>query len=153
MDTHELPRLRLIAEDHEDLLLLSAHLQDSLMPLHSMRFHEKEGTFSSLCNRFCWEHDGKHYFEEQPLFHRVHTGLSFKHVTSVQHKGFDRDSMHHRHLNLLAIKAEEDTNSFKIHLLFSGESEIKLNVDKLYCHMGDLHHPWPTAKKPKHFDE
>lgn len=151
MDTHQLPRLRLYAEDREDLLVLSSHLQDSLIPTHSMRFSEEEGTFSGLCHRFCWEHDGKHFFGEEPLYHRVHTGLAFRHVQSVQHKGFKRE--YPAHLNLLALKTTEDDQGLQIHLLFSGESEIKLCVDKLYCHMGDLHHPWPAIQKPRHFEE
>ena len=153
MDTHELPKLRLIAEDMKDLLLFSAHLQDSLLPMHSMRFIEDEGTFSSLCNRFCWEHDGKHFFEDVPLYHRVHSGLCFKHVKSVQHKGFERNSPYYTHLNLLTIHTKDEKDGLGIHLLFSGESEIKLCVEKLYGHIGDLHQPWPTAKKPQHFED
>ena len=151
MDTHQLPRLRLYAEDKEDMIVLSAHLQDSLIPMHSMRFVEEEGTFSGLCHRFCWEHEDKYFHEGATLHHRVHTGLAFRHVESVHHKGFSKGQG--GHLSLLSLRALEEDDGLKIHLIFSGESEIKLNVKKFHCHMGDIHHPWPAVQRPRHFEE
>lgn len=149
MDTHSLPLLKIAAVDQEDLSIVSAHVQDALIPLHSMYFNEHEGTFSGLCNRFCWEHEN-HHFEGEPLFHRVHSGLSFQGVQTVHHRGFDPHK-EAKTLNLLTVKAENGTKgNTHIHLIFSGESEIRLNVKAIQCHLGDLHHPWPTQKKPTH---
>jgi hypothetical protein len=151
-DTHTLPPLRLYAEDHEDLSILSAHLQDALLSMESMLYHEEERMFSSLCHRFCMEHAGKYYDERgEELHHRVHTGLAFHHVQSVHYKGFDRASPDYRHLNLLALQPRQDENGLKIHLLFAGESEIRLCVDKLYAHIKDLAPPYPAISgAPNH---
>jgi hypothetical protein len=138
------------AEDGDDLLILSAHVQDALLPSHSLRFYQEDGIFSGLCHRFCWEHEDKYFFEDAPLSHRVHSGLSFHHVKSVHYRGFTPGHPHYTHLNLLTLQHKQDENDIKIHLLFSGESEIQLCVEKLLCHVSDLHHPWPATQKPMH---
>ena len=149
MDTHILPFLKVAAVDSEDLNILSAHLQDAIIPLHSMHYNEDTGTFSGLCNRFCWEHDD-HYFEGKQLFHRVHSGLTFHGVSEVHHRGFDPHG-DERTLNLLTVKTQAGHNgTTHIHLVFSGQSEIRLSVNSIKCLLGDLHHPWPTEKKPSH---
>jgi hypothetical protein len=148
MDTLHLPRLKLRADDLHDLQIFSTYLQDSLVPLHSMNFNQQSNCFSSLANRFCWEHEG-HLYENEPLYHRVHSGIMFSGVKKIFYKGFDHKG-ETRSLNLLAIQAEIGSNDNTIHLLFSGESEIRLHVDTIKCHLGDLHHPWPTKAKPSH---
>lgn len=149
MDTHALNPLKIMAFDHDDLHILAAHIQDAVIPLHSLLYDPENATFSALCNRFCWEHHDQHFFEEDPLFHRVHSGLCFRHVKSVKHKGFQRHKDSHP-LNLLTLHAEDKGGYANVHLLFSGHSEILLEVDKIHCNLGDLHHPWPTKKKPHH---
>jgi len=149
MDTHSLPQLKIAAADTEDLDILAAHVQDSLIPLHSMHFNKTEGTFSSLCNRFCWEHGDQHFFEDKPLHHRVHSGLTFKGVEEVHHRGFNPKT-DTRTLNLLTVKANPHPKGTDIHLIFSGKSEIRLKTKSIDCRLGDLHHPWPTHKKPEH---
>ncbi len=146
-----LPRLKIKAEDTEDLHILSAHLQDALVPLHSLHFDPEQQTFSGLCHRFCWEHDG-HFFQNKALYHRVHAGLTFRHVRSVHHKGFHR-SLEKHPLNLLTIQSNEKGRYAHVHLIFSGQSEIRLEVASLLCHLGDLHHPWPTHNQPSHEGE
>lgn len=150
-DTHHLTSLRLYAEDHEDLSILSAHLQDALIPMESILYQEEDQTFSSLCHRFCIEHAEKYMDENGDfLHHRVHTGLAFHHVSAVHYRGFDRASTDYRHLNLLALQPREDEHGLNIHLLFAGESEIRLCVHKLYAHMKDLAPPYPAISKPAH---
>ncbi len=47
--------LKLRAEDAEDLRIISAVLQDSLIPLAEMQFLSDEGRFVMIANRFRWE--------------------------------------------------------------------------------------------------
>ncbi len=140
--------LRLLARDLEDLTILSTHLQDALLPLTSMVYEPKNATFTMLANRFCWEHPPVDH-EGEPMYHRVHSALSFKNVGTVHHRGFQcKGNM--RTLNLLAVQA---TPSHAIHLICSGDNEIKIETKDIHCHLGDLHHPWPTRKKPTHLYE
>ena len=140
--------LRLLARDLEDLTILSTHLQDALLPLTSMVYDSKNATFTMLANRFCWEHPAIDH-EGEPMYHRVHSSLCFKNVEKINHRGFQRKGKT-RIVNLLALQA---TPSHAIHLICSGDNEIRIETKDIHCHLGDLHHPWPTRKKPTHLYE
>lgn len=140
--------LRLLANDHEDLTIIAAHLQDALLPLVSMVYEPKNSTFTLLANRFCWEYPAIEH-EGTPMYHRVHSGLCFRNVEKVHHRGFHRKG-NTRILNLLTLQA---TKGDSINLICSEGHEIRLKTNDLHCHLGDLHHPWPTRKKPTHLYE
>lgn len=140
--------LWLLAHDEEDLTILAAHLQDALLPLASMVYEPKNATFTLLANRFCWERPPLDH-EGGPLYHRVHSGLCFRNVDKVRHRGFERKGAT-RILNLLTVKAQKTD---AIHLVCSGNNEIRIETKNLHCHLGDLHQPWPTRKKPTHVYE
>ena len=140
--------LKLLAKDLEDLHIMAAHLQDSLMPVTSMVFEPKERRFRVLANRFCWEHPVIEH-EGAPLYHRIHTGLSFQNVDAVHHKGFARQG-EKRLLNFLTMHGQ---NEGAIHLIFSKGHEICLKTSELHVMFGDLKEPWPTRLKPTHIHE
>jgi hypothetical protein len=149
MDPSTFKPLRLLAKDLEDLQILVAHLQDALMPLTTMVYDRSSKTFTLLANRHCWEHPPQVH-EGQDLHHRVHSGVCFREVQGVHHKGFH----HHgpvRQLNFLTAlhKAQENY----LHLVFSAGHEIRLAIDKIHCHLGDIDYPWPTRNKPMHIHE
>lgn len=135
-------RLKLRAEDAEDLAVLSAVLQDALLPIGEMVFLPEEQRFVLVANRFCWEcaaGTGSTGFE------RILTGVTFDAVSAVKVKGFspnDRD----RILEVLAIVAEPGA----IRIDFSGDDCIRLEVDRIVCHLEDLGEPWPTPWRPQH---
>lgn len=143
--------LRLLAKDLEEIQIISAHLQDGLLPLTSINFDRGAKTFTSLINRFCWEHVDAHPNEER--YYRVHSGLSFSNVLDMHQRGFD-----HKHpdriLNLLMITIEKHKNSHDtVHLLFSGDREIRLETQSVHCQLGDIDSPWPTNRRPMHLHE
>jgi Protein of unknown function (DUF2948) len=146
MDTHELKPLKLIAKDLEDLQILAAHLQDSILPFMSMQYDPETKTFRALANRFCWEH-GEMDAEGTPLYHRVHSGLEIHNVNRVLQKGFNRDNQDY---TLLTMHGEPEG---AIHLVFSGGSEVRLETEDIHLRLGDVQHPWPTRKKPKHIHD
>lgn len=148
MDTLDLKRLKMIAQDLEDLQIMSAHLQDAIVHLSSMSYDSETKTFRLLANRFCWEH-GEMTHEDEPLYHRVHSGLEVHHVKRVLHKGIDMKGEKRAH-NLLAIH-NDDPNA--IHVVFSDGGELRLEVEDVKLHLGDVQHPWPTRKKPTHIHE
>lgn len=164
-DSHYLPPLKLIAKDHEDLFIVSSHLQDAFLPLHGMILDMKNRTFSMLCHRFCWEHQ-EHTFDNTPIYHRVSTGLTFHTIQSVHHNGLHEDLfhphddydalkdptlLHHYYpLNLLTLHSESFHHHTLVRLLFSGGKVLKLMVDDIHCTLGDLSPPWPTYHKPSH---
>lgn len=140
--------LRLLAKDEEDLNIVSAHLQDALLPLASMVFEPKKGKFTILANRFCWEHPSLDH-EGKPMYHRVHSGIAFSNVETVHYRGFHRKKSPEI-LNLLALQSNKGE---AIHLICSRDHEIRIKTKDLHCHLGDIHHPWPTRNKPTHLHE
>jgi Protein of unknown function (DUF2948) len=149
-------KLKLRAEDEEDVQVLSACLQDALVAVGDMKFLKEERRFVLVANRFCWEDESLDTFpmtdgdtDEESIHERVHCGVRFENVTGVKVRGVDpRDSG--RILELLAITSEGASDHADVRLIFSGDAEILLRSERLLCLMEDLDEHWPTAFRPKH---
>ena len=163
-------RLKLRARDPEDLGVISACLQDALVPLADMVFQKVEKRFILVANRFMWERapeegqekalaaamegesepsDGDARFEDAegpgPPYSRVNAGLTFDKVRQVRFRGFDarkKDEI----LSLLDLEAQPGA----VILNFSGGAAIRLEVSEILCHLEDLGEPWPTRWRPRH---
>ena len=134
--------LKLRAEDEEDLAVISAILQDALVAVGEMVWLPEEKRFVFVANRFRWEPPTSGSRKD---FERRMSGLRVDGVTAVQRRGFSpRDG--ERLLVLLAIRAEPGA----LYLDFAGGSSIRLDVERILCHLDDLGDPWPTRWKPKH---
>jgi hypothetical protein len=156
-------KLKLRAEDEEDIQVISACLQDALVAVGDMTFLKDEHRFVLVGNRFCWEDVSSDAIpdiadpeadedlpedEEAEKGFRVHCGLCFETVTGVKVRGFDpRDAS--RILELLALTTESDDGP-AIRLIFAGDAEILLRTERIECRMEDLDEHWPTAFRPKH---
>lgn len=141
-------KIKMRALDENCLNHMAEQLRDGLCPMITM-VHE-HNTFTILINRFCWNHEDTHKGED--LYYRSHVGLLFRHVKTVQRKGFDQHSAD-RILNLLHIHVEKDTKRQWIHLIFSKGYEIRVEIEKFEVYLSDLHDPWPTRSKPAHIHE
>ena len=149
-------RLKLRAEDEEDVHVVSACLQDALVPVADMKFLEEDRRFVLVANRFCWEDaaedlapmdDGE--IEEENLYQRVHCGIRFEQVTGVKVRGFDpRDNG--VILELLTIAVETIAAGVEIRLIFAGDADVLLMTERLLCMIEDLDDHWPTAFRPGH---
>jgi hypothetical protein len=134
--------LKLRAEDEEDLAVISAILQDALVAVGEMTWLTEEKRFVLVANRFRWEPPSAGRRQD---FERCMSGLRIDGVKAVQRRGFTpRDS--ERLLVLLAIRAEPGT----LYLDFAGGSSIRLEVERILCHLDDLGEPWPTRWRPRH---
>jgi len=134
--------LKLRAEDEEDLSVLSAILQDALVPVGEMAYLPEEQRFVLVANRFKWE---PKQGETRPDFERTLTGLRVDGVTGVKRRGFSHADPE-RLLALLAIRREETA----IRLDFADGVSVRLETAAILCHLDDLGEPWPTRWKPSH---
>jgi hypothetical protein len=135
-------KLKLRAEDEDDLAIISAVLQDALVPVAEMVFLPDEQRFVLVANRFMWERkpvDKKGHCE------RTLTGIAFDGVTAVQVRGFER-SDGDRILEVLAVRAVPGGIIFE----FSGADAMRLEVGGILCHLEDIGEPWPTPWRPRH---
>ena len=133
-------RLRLFAETLDDLSVISALVQDALVPLGDMAYLPEEQSFMMALNRFRWEAEEKSGMRE-----RVHAGLRFDAVKQVRYRGIDR-RQRGKMLSLLTIAYDQGVST----LHFSGDGMIRLEADRLRCGLEDFGEPWPTRSTPNH---
>src|SRR5487761_1422293 len=128
-------RLRLKAEDDEDLAVISAVLQDAMVLVGDMVYEAEDRRFVLVANR------ARHG-------ERVMAGLRIDGVTAVKRREFDpRDA--ERLLVLLAVRSAPGA----IYLDFAGGASIRLESGGILCHLDDFGEPWPTRFRPRHPDE
>ena len=138
------PLLRLVALDEDDLAILSANLQDALIPVPEIAYLPREKRFALAGKRFDWVKAAAGGCE------RCAVGLHFERVLSVARIGFAQDE-HDRVLNLLAVAfTPADAPAGHVTLTFSGGAAIRLQVECLEVGMADLGERWPCTKQPAH---
>jgi Protein of unknown function (DUF2948) len=138
------PGLKLRAEDADDLAVISACLQDAIVPVRDLAYDPDEREFLLVANRFRWE-NGAGRAPRDPGFERTLCGLAFRDVASVTYRGFRRSEAD-RLMPLLAIRAEGNA----VLLEFSGGAMIRLEVARILAHATDFGEPWPTRWLPRH---
>ncbi len=143
--------IRLRAEDGEDLRIVSACLQDAILPIGDMGFLPDEKRFVMVVNRFRWESadrprpgptaDDDHLMP----FERVHCGVCVEGVSGVRLRGIDvRDRA--QILELLSLEMVEGG----IALHFAGGGCVRLDGAPWRLRLEDMGEPWPTDRKPSH---
>lgn len=154
--------LKLRAVDADDIAVMSACLQDALVPVHDMRFLAGEESFVLVANRFCWEKLPPELLDpseagavaegEEGGFERVHSALSIEHVRRVQTRGFSpsEPADTERLMEVLALTAEDGNGHPALTLLFAGGAAVRLDVEKIEVILQDVGEPWPTMWRPAH---
>jgi hypothetical protein len=140
--------LKLRAEDADDLAVISACLQDALVPVRDLAFIPEDHNFLLVANRFRWERALRPQRGESG-YQRTLCGVAFSEIAGVSYVGFRR-SEEDRILSLLAIRPVLDAGRETIQLTFSGGAEIRLEVARVLCLATDLGEPWPTQWQPRH---
>ena len=142
----EVDPIKLRASDEEDLAVISAILQDSVIAMDEMTFLKEECRFAFVANRFRWEDANRDKpLEGDIIYERVNCGICFDTVTAVRHNGLNQ-AKKAQIISLLSIVAKEEF----IDLAFSAGITVRLQVKKILCHMQDLDEPWPTQRRPSH---
>ena len=135
-------KLKLSALDADDLGVISAAIQDSLVAVRDCAHFAGEKRFVLLLNRFRWEGDST----VETNYSRIHSALVFNQVNAVHHHRIPLQQPD-RVLALLSVEQEND-GSLMLH--FAAERTIRLEIGRLACHLGDVGEPWPTPWKPAH---
>ncbi|HEY7798402.1 MAG TPA: DUF2948 family protein [Hyphomonadaceae bacterium] len=137
--------LRLLAEDSEELGIVAAAVQDSLVKPEDIKFNKKARTFGLEINRFQWERAGK-----RPPFFRSRAVLAFAGVETVRSRGVSRDiDAVHDLLDIRFDPAAEPPGG-TLTLTFAGKTQIQLAVECIDVTLMDTGTAWPTPRKPDH---
>lgn len=134
-------RLRLRAEDADDLAVISACLQDAVTSREQMRWQPKERRFAMLLNRYRWERQGGE---------RIRAGLHFEGVEKVVTRDFDGVGPG-QVLSLLAIASSaRDEGRARITLVFAGGPLVRLETECIDASLDDIGEGWTTPRHPDH---
>ena len=141
--------LKLIARTIEDLRVISAHLQDSIVKTSDIANLKKNRIFLMQLNRFMWEDVEKGVFRKNK---RIRTVLKFENILKVASKNVDQKK-NDRFLDFLAIETiKMPDKNYEMNLIFSGDTVLKLIAEAIEVTLDDQGSPWESKNKPEHKD-
>lgn len=143
--------LRLVAQDAEDLKVLSSLVQDAVLPVTELKYDAKRRRFAALLNRFRWE-DRAEAERVGRAYERVRSVLVVEDVRKVQSFGFDRSDKD-LVLSVLSISFEPgEDGTGRLTLVLAGDGAIALDVEALEVRLDDVTRPYraPSGKVPRH---
>ncbi len=138
--------LKLLALNDDDLKVLSAHLQDSVVLVKDMIFLKKSRTFLMMVNRFMWEDIELGIFRENK---RIRCAVKFENVLEVKSRNISQKKKD-KILELLSLDSEEKNNKKELLITFAGNNEIILIVEEINILLDDVGLPWKVKHVPKH---
>jgi len=133
--------LRLLAEDDQDLAIISAALQDAILRPADIVWEKGARRLTIELSRFCWECGGTW----------VRAAMQFGDVLAVKSRGLPR--LPDTPLELLAIHfIEDEAPSGKVILMFAGGGDLRVDVECLDAVVADLSERWQARVTPTHLD-
>jgi len=147
MSTDEKNGLRLMAKNQDDLKVISAYLQDSIVIVRDIVFLKKNMTFVMILNRFMWEDVEKGVFRQNK---RIRCAVKFEEVLKVKSQNVNQRNKN-KPLEYLAIECRLNFNkAYEINIFFSGDSIITIISEVIEVVMYDLGKPWEVKHIPIH---
>ncbi len=144
--------LKLNALDHDDLSVLSAHLQDAVIKIGDMAYLEKDQQFVLVLNRFDWD-DALTTESRKKTYTRHRAGVQFGRVLSVRQSKLAQNNKE-AVVDLLAIEfTPTNAPSGIITLVFAGGGAVKLEVECIEARLSDMEMAWETKNLPDHETE
>lgn len=135
--------LRLLAEDAEDLAVISAAMQDAVAKVGEITYEAKARRLTIGFNRYRWETGGN---ESE----RVRSGLQLGGVLNVQTRKIQlgaRDAV----LDVLAVTFEPgEAPGGTVTISCAGGGDLRAVVECIDAILADVSEPWPTPRTPKH---
>ena len=147
MSKDEKNKLKLIGKNQEDLKVISAYSQDSIVAVKDIIFLEKNKIFVMMINRFMWEDIEKGAHKQGK---RIRCAIKFEGILKVKSKKINQKNKNKR-LECLAIECNEVlSKNYEINFFFAGGSIITLISESIEVVMNDLGESWNVKHIPKH---
>ncbi len=138
--------MRLQATSSDDLKVLSALLQDSIVPIADILYTPSRKQVIMVFQRFRWELTKNAETIGKPIvYQRCLCGLLIDKVEYMQTQQIDINDRS-QFLNFLSFY-ESGQN---LDLQFSDSKTIRLSVNSLKLTVKDLGESWPTTQCPQH---
>ena len=147
MSADEKTNLKLLGKNQEDLKVISAYLQDSVLIIKDTVFLKQNRTFVMIVNRFMWEDAEKGVFRQNK---RIRSAVRFDEVIKVESKNINQKNKS-KLLECLAIKCGSTFGeTYKINIFFAGDSIITITSEVIEVTLHDLGKPWQVRHVPVH---
>ena len=147
MSMDERVKLKLLGKNQEDLKIISAYLQDSILIVKDIVFLKQNRTFIMIVNRFMWENVEKGVFRQNK---RIRCAVKFEEVIKVESKNINQKNKN-KPLECLAIKCISIFDEiYKIKIFFAGDSIITIISEVIEVALHDLDKPWNVKHIPIH---
>lgn len=143
--------LNLMAQDAEDLAVISALVQDAVFPATEMTWDRRARKFALLLNRFRWEDRAAAEAERRP-YERAQALLVIADAGAVRTQGIDRrdrDTV----LSLMSLSWTPGQDGMgTVTLTLAGDGAIAVDVEALDVSLRDVTRPYraPSGKAPGH---
>jgi Protein of unknown function (DUF2948) len=135
--------LRLLAQDADDLAIISAAMQDAVAKVGDITYEAKGRRLTIAFNRYCWEGGGNE---------RVRSALQLGSVLQVQARKIRRNARD-AVLEVLAVTFEPgEAPSGMITISCAGGGDLRAAVECIDAVLADVSQPWPTPRAPAHED-
>lgn len=139
--------LRLLAEDADDLGVISAALQDAVTRIGDIRWERRGRRLTIAFNRYCWESEGGERA-------RVRSAVQLGGVMAVKARNLRRPEAADAGeavLELLALTFEPgEAPGGVITFAFADGGDLAAEVECIDAALADLSAPWPAHKTPEH---
>ncbi|MCV2870235.1 DUF2948 family protein [Defluviimonas sp. WL0002] len=145
--------LALRAETAEDLGVISALVQDAVLPITEIRYDRRRRELALLLNRFRWE-DRTAAEARKRVYERVQSVLMIGDVQGVASQGIDR-SDRDTVLSVLSLAWEPlEDGTGRLMITLAGDGAISVAAECLDVTLKDVSRPYaaPSRKAPTHPD-
>jgi DNA-binding protein YbaB len=133
--------LRLLAQDADDLEIISAAMQDAVAKVGDITYEAKARLLTIAFNRYCWESGGSE---------RVRSALQLGGVLKVQARKIRRGARD-AVLEVLAVRFDPgDAPGGLITVSCAGGGDLRASVECIDAVLADVSEPWPTPRAPAH---
>jgi hypothetical protein len=141
MALHAPHPLKLLAQDADDLAVISAAMQDAVAKVGDITFEPKARRLTIAFNRYRWEAGGGA---------RVRSALQLGGVLKAQTRHIRRETPD-AVLEILALTFEPgELPGGVVTLTCAGGGDLRVTVECVEAVLADVSPPWPTPRKPAH---
>ena len=145
--TKDINRLKLIGKNIEDLKIISAYCQDSIIAIKNIVYLKENKIFIMMLSRFMWEDIEKGVFRK---YKRINSILRFDFIENVLAKNINQ-KWKNINLELLTIRSNyNQDNMYDINLIFSGNGILLLKSEEINVILDDQEYFWEVKHSPKH---
>ena len=144
-------RLKLAAQDKDDLTVIASVLQDAVVLVGDMAYEPKRRRFALVASRFMWEaEEPARPSDASGQDWRVRCGVHFDGVLQVRTLKVPAKRKTWP-LDLLTVEcAEGEDGAATVDLIFAQGAQVRLDVECIDCHLQDLGEPYLAVARPKH---